>query len=200
MQYLETYYYFIVSLTETYSQHIPDILFLPIVIISHILFLFTIYFIYRKFKKRWRVKASYRYLKKINTITGENEFQRTLSYLRKIDPFIFEEMILSIIKKQGVKIYRNKRYTGDGGIDGKFKYKGKVWLIQAKRYKAHITKQHVVEFNDLVSRNRTKGIFVHTGKTGKGSKTVASNDVLFISGNNLILFLKNKKTIQEIIG
>ena len=59
---------------------------------------------------------------------------------------IFEEMILTALKKRGHKIIRNKKYTGDGGLDGQITMNGVEYLIQAKRYKNHINAAHVREF------------------------------------------------------
>lgn len=199
MQYFYSYLDFFNSLLINNNINLPEVFVLPFFFIFHFLILFSFYYILRKSKQKWRVKASYKYLKKIQDITGENEFAKTLSYLRKIDPFIYEEMILSRLKMQGYKIYRNKRYTGDGGIDGKFKFKGKMYYIQAKRYKNHITKSHVVEFNKLINKNKVNGLFVHTGKTGKGSKELQHDKMTFVSGQNMVDFLKNKKDISKII-
>ncbi|WP_192840691.1 restriction endonuclease, partial [Enterobacter hormaechei] len=41
-----------------------------------------------------------------------------MNYLRKIDPFVFEELLLEGFEAHGFRTIRNKRYTGDGGIDG----------------------------------------------------------------------------------
>ncbi|MEX6059375.1 restriction endonuclease [Enterobacter hormaechei] len=41
-----------------------------------------------------------------------------INYLRKIDPFVFEELLLEGFEAHGFRTIRNKRYTGDGGIDG----------------------------------------------------------------------------------
>lgn len=118
-----------------------------------------------------------------------------MTHLRQVDPFVFEEMILTAIKRQGHKIQRNKRYTGDGGIDGRSTIKGKDYLVQAKRYKAHINPQHVIEFAGICKRQGKRGLFVHTGKTGAKSKSVAHNTNLeMISGQRLLnLLLNNPK-------
>ena len=200
MEYFYAYLDFFSNQLINLNINLPEMFIMPLFFILHFLVLFFIYYILRKSQQKWRVKASYRYLKKICKITGENEFARTISYLRKIDPFIYEEMILSRLKTQGYKIYRNKRYTGDGGLDGKFKYKGKMFYIQAKRYKSHITKSHVVEFNEIIKRDKVKGLFVHTGKTGKGSKSLSHANMTFLSGQNMVNFLKNKKDISEILN
>lgn len=113
-----------------------------------------------------------------------------MTYLRGVNPFVFEEMILTAIKRQGFKIQRNKRYTGDGGIDGRCFINGKEYLIQAKRYKGHINPAHVIEFSAICKRLGKKGLFVHTGKTGAKSKRVAVNTNLeIISGDRLIKLL-----------
>jgi len=41
----------------------------------------------------------------------------SIAYLRKIDPYVFEELLLEALLSKGFKITRNKRYSGDGGID-----------------------------------------------------------------------------------
>lgn len=199
MEILKKYLTFIDSIFLDQGYFIPDFILLPFVGIFHILIILFLYFIYKKSRKKWRVRASYRYLKKIRSISGDNKFARTISYLRKIDPFIFEEMILSVIQEQKFKIYRNKKYTGDGGIDGRFKVGRKIYYIQAKRYQSHIAKKHVEEFNYIVARDKVKGVFIHTGKTGKGSKNIASKNVSFISGEKLVNFLNNNISIDSLL-
>ncbi|MCT6953383.1 restriction endonuclease, partial [Salmonella enterica subsp. enterica serovar Javiana] len=38
-----------------------------------------------------------------------------LSYLRKINPYVFEELLLLTLEKQGLEVIRNRSYSGDGG-------------------------------------------------------------------------------------
>ncbi|MGM8474744.1 restriction endonuclease, partial [Enterobacter hormaechei subsp. steigerwaltii] len=71
-----------------------------------------------------------------------------INYLRKIDPFVFEELLLEGFEAHGFRTIRNKRYTGDGGIDGQVIIGKYRYLIQAKRYRGHIALQHVQEFDD----------------------------------------------------
>ena len=115
------------------------------------------------------------------------------SFLRKVDPFIFEEMILTSLADTGAKIKRNHRYTGDGGIDGRATIKGTKYLIQAKRYKGHISAQHVKEFADICRRQRKKGLFIHTGKTGKQAWNNASGDQVTVISGAKMLGLMNAK-------
>ncbi len=111
-------------------------------------------------------------------------------YLRKVDPFVFEEMILTELETRGHKIKRNKRYTGDGGADGAVIINGRHWLIQAKRYSGSVNAADVIAF-DLLCRNEgARGLFVHTGRTTAGSRTTetASGYIRIISGEDLIGF------------
>ncbi|HCA3195726.1 TPA: restriction endonuclease, partial [Klebsiella pneumoniae] len=93
---------------------------------------------------------------KIRTLPG---FPQKLAYLRKINPFVFEEMLLDAFELGGYRVERNKRYTGDGGIDGKVWIDDQLYLIQAKRYTGHVAIAHIKEFNELVKRHQCKGFF-----------------------------------------
>ena len=116
--------------------------------------------------------------------------QKQLTALRGVNPFVFEEMILTAIKRRGHKITRNKKYTGDGGIDGRCQIKGVDYLIQAKRYKNHINPAHVQEFAQICRRQGKNGLFIHTGKTGKKSQGIINNnDIELISGDRLLKML-----------
>jgi len=132
--------------------------------------------------------------KKLTTFRSITDPGKQFSYIRKVDPFVFEEMILTALKDSGLKIKRNKRYTGDGGIDGKVVINGAMTLIQAKRYKGHIAAQHVTEFEGICRRRGCKGLFVHTGRTGKQARA-NRNDVDIISGQRMLNLLLGKPDI-----
>lgn len=101
---------------------------------------------------------------------------------------IFSALLLEGFEAHGFRTIRNKRYTGDGGIDGQVIIGKYRYLIQAKRYRGHIALQHVQEFEKLLKRHNCRGLFCHTGKTGAGSKSVsiASERMEIISGQRLI--------------
>jgi len=141
-----------------------------------IVLLFFIYRIYRYYKPRWRVKKAKEVLLKIRQFDTTRSHTGVINYLKKIDPFVFEELLLTCFKEAGCKIKRNRRYTGDGGIDGKVWINGKQHLIQAKRYKGHIKKSHVEEFILLCKRKRKHGLFIHTGKIGRESFSLIQNE------------------------
>lgn len=156
-----------------------------------ILVCISIGFIFTKKRHHYKIKQGSRILKKIRTFDDSNNEKRIISYLQKIDPFTFEEMLLTLFKESGAKIYRNKKYTGDGGIDGKFKYNGKWYLIQAKRYKNYINAKDVEKFDLLCKLKKMNGVFIHTGLTGKASKTIADNSthIEIIEPEDLVKFI-----------
>lgn len=153
-------------------------------------------------RKKWRVKSSRNLIKNLHSKFYEKEsYPQFMGYLKKIDPFLFEELILTVLENNKIKIKRNKRYTGDGGIDGKFYIDNQLYLIQAKRYKGHINLQHVKDFSVVCLKHKAKGVFIHTGKTGAGIKEHLhdKNFITVVSGTHLLDFLLSKRTIQEII-
>lgn len=137
-------------------------------------------------KTRWRIKAANKTLRRVRRISGQH---KQIAYLRKIDPFIFEELILTVMKRQGHRIKRNKRYTGDGGIDGQVWIRGKRHLIQAKRYSGYIRKSHLHEFDVLCKRHRCKGLFIHTGILGGGHECNETPRVKILDAERLLALL-----------
>lgn len=154
------------------------------------LFCFAIALIYYRGPSRHKrnVKAATKIINKLREI--DNPGAR-LSYLRKIDPFVFEELILTGFKSKGYKIKRNKRYTGDGGIDGRVKKDGKWYLVQAKRYSNSINPSHVLEFDSVIKKHKAAGgFFVHTGRTGAKSLEYKTDCIEFVSGDKLLTLIK----------
>jgi restriction system protein len=139
------------------------------------------------------IKLANKFLEKINFIANKNP-ALAFGYLRKINPFVFEELLLLAFKKQNYRIQENLRYTGDKGIDGTvFDVTGKKYLIQAKRYKGCINAAHVENFSALVNKtNAHAGFFIHTGRTGRKPYSAKSNDVRIISGSRLINLITGK--------
>lgn len=138
-------------------------------------------------KKHWvyRLEAA----RHLSRLKGEPpEHQMTL--LRQVNPFVFEEIILTAIKRRGCKIVRNKRYTGDGGVDGRCYLNGKEYLIQAKCYSTHINPAHVKDFARICRYRKKRGLFIHTGRTGAKSKSIANAEgIEIISGERLLKML-----------
>lgn len=115
---------------------------------------------------------------------------RVIAYLRKINPFVFEELILLAFKEHGFPVIPNKRYTGDGGIDGQVNVYGSTWPIQAKRYSKHVKKSHVDQFARLINeKSYHGGIFIHTGRTGKEVRDTYRNGTLIILSGSVLVDL-----------
>ena len=140
----------------------------------------------------WRRFKSRKMLKTLQTINPKSERRRMFQTMRGLDPFVFEEMILDAFKARGIRIIRNKRYIGDGGLDGQCVIGKKRVLIQAKRYKDYIKPDHVREFIALCNRWNALGLFVHTGKTGPSSKRLIDehNHIDMVSGQKLLRLFK----------
>lgn len=111
-----------------------------------------------------------------------------IAYLRRLNPFVFEELILEAFERAGHKVHRNHRYTGDGGVDGAVVIDGILHLVQAKRYAKHINLAHVHQFALLVRQRRCCGLFCHTGKTGAAVRALAQAcpEIRILSGDKLL--------------
>jgi restriction system protein len=142
---------------------------------------------------RRRQDAAERRAITISEIVGKDAqetFARRIAYLRKIDPLVFEELVLDAFQKEGWIVQRSTRYSGDGGIDGRIFQNGKWCGIQCKRYKGAIKTDHVKQFvRDLHKENLEYGFFVHTGRT-PGSVHYLSEQIEILSGQKLIRLLE----------
>jgi restriction system protein len=126
---------------------------------------------------------------------------QALTYLRKVDTAVTEEAILSLFERSGTLVLRNRRYTGDGGIDGQVYIPRLGWAaIQTKRYSSAINPAHVEEFADLVARRGfAAGIFVHTGRTGPMSRqAVRGRPVFILSGEQLCVCLSGASPLDQL--
>lgn len=145
-------------------------------------------------KHHRNVKKATVILKKLRSFTGEGVDGRVITYLRKINPYVFEELLLTAFKENGYRITRNMRYSGDGGIDGKVSMNGKNYVVQAKRYVNYIKEEHINELYACIRRESADGgFFIHTGKTGKDKMNRHRNGTIeIISGQKLATFILNK--------
>jgi len=138
---------------------------------------------------QYHIRQSASVLKKIRSL---NSWPEVIGYLRKVHPSTFEELILTALSDGGIRIKRNQRYTGDGGVDGvAYLPSGKKLIIQAKRYGGHVNTQHVQGFAALCDQQSSAGIFVHTGKTPQAAWGNVSSSVKIISGKKLVSLLCN---------
>ncbi|MBP2195059.1 restriction endonuclease [Pantoea cypripedii] len=125
-----------------------------------------------------------------------------IAWLRKMNPYVFEEMLLTALSRQGLRIQRNDRYSGDNGSDGQVWINGRRWLIQAKRYSATISAAHVSAFGLLSEREGCPGLFVHTGRTGEVSREAFRhyNGIMLISGQRLLWLLAGDRRWMDTLN
>jgi restriction system protein len=155
------------------------------------IFLVVFYYIFKPSKHKKNIQKASKVLLKIRTIEGQFREAQILTYLRKINPYVFEELLLTVFEEHGYAIKRNKRYSHDGGLDGKIYDKGKLIYVQAKRYKSYINAAHLKAFKVCVEKSNAKsGFFIHTGKTGKELyDNFRNSNISILSGSKLIQFI-----------
>ena len=148
---------------------------------------FWLYVLIRKKSHQRRVKQAMRVAQTLQRPEFKHAPGRLFSYVRTIDPFVFEELLLIAFKSRGLKVIHNKRYTGDGGIDGIVVLPSKHRIaIQAKRYKQHINVHHLHDFSRAIHAFGCHGgYFIHCGKSGSTVYQQLPKGISLISGNNL---------------
>ncbi|RXJ82158.1 restriction endonuclease [Arcobacter sp. F2176] len=155
---------------------------------------FCLWLFFRTREKKshaWRKKSANKTLAKIRAFEHQGQI---FSYLRKIDPFVMEELILNTLeKRKDIDIIRNEKYTGDGGVDGRFIHivenEKRLYLVQVKRYSKYINASDINKLDEQIKKEKAyKGLFVHTGKSGKlvYNNLALSGNINLISGNGLI--------------
>lgn len=163
----------------------PGMLILSLSALVAALALFRIVALGNKHKRN--IARSHRVLKKVSRIHRESAKGQVMAYLRCVDPYVFEETVLSAFHQQGLRVIRNRRYSGDGGIDGKLRIGKKTLLIQVKRYRSHIRLVDLREFAQICENKGVGGLFIHTGRTGGASWSFCQNTpIRIISGDLLI--------------
>lgn len=145
--------------------------------------------------RRYQATAA-RVLERLPQLAGDAQ---RLTYLRKINPYVFEELLLLACERQGHPVKRNASYSGDGGLDGQIIIDGKKYFIQAKRYGRTITPSHIQDFGALLLKSRCEGFFIHTGRTGHLSRALLQNHphVHLVSGQHLLDLLAGKPCWNE---
>ena len=123
------------------------------------------------------------------------QLPEALAILRKMNPYAFEELLLTCCQEQGWDIEHNVRYTGDGGLDGRVTIAGRLYLIQAKRYRGYINLKHIHDFNQVIQQEKAYGgFFIHSGKTGELAKELLREyQISLLSGQRLVNFVLGQK-------
>ena len=85
------------------------------------------------------------------------QLPEAIAILRKMNPYAFEELLLTCYHEKGWEIERNFSYSNDGGLDGRVTIALKLYLIQAKRYRGYINPKHIHDFNQVIRREKAYG-------------------------------------------
>lgn len=140
------------------------------------------------------IRTAKKTLSRIKKLSRRNDHDAIFKVLRsKISPYVFEELVLTSFEQYGAKITRSTSYSGDGGIDGKVKMKGKTFLIQSKKYTGYIKASDTRDHISLCKSRGALGYFVHTGLSGRMSKkAIVDSPVTIISDTDLVNLLTGK--------
>ncbi len=151
-------------------------------------------------KHRRNIQHSYLLVQQFRKEASLAKLPAAIATLRRLDPYVFEELLLTCCEDQGWEIERSFRYTGDGGVDGRVLIAGSMYLVQAKRYKDYINPQQIEKFRMVIQREGAAGgFFIHTGKTGTLSKQLLTEfRITLISGQKLVDFVLGRKV--RIVG
>lgn len=123
--------------------------------------------------------------------------QELLSQIKKISPFKFEKVVITLLLKMGYggpsQIGLVTQKSRDGGIDGIINEDelglGKIY-IQAKRWENQVTEPQIHQFvGALDGQNAKKGIFITTSyftpDASEYAKKIIGKDIVLIDGTQL---------------
>lgn len=178
---------------------IPIKLILIFIIILILLFYFSRFGSVKQKRHRYKIKKAKQIILKFGDFNDEFRNAKIITYLRKIDPYVFEELLLEAFEIKGYRVKRNKSYSNDGGVDGLiFNEKDERIFVQAKRYKGFVNRQHIHDFSRFISANNAVGgYFIHTGKTSKLIlEQFRDSNIHIISGSKLVELITILKLIN----
>jgi restriction system protein len=142
-----------------------------------------------------RVRQARSVIERIRGFEGEALSARCIGYLRAVDPWVFEEVVLTCLEEGGAAILRNTAYTNDGGVDGRVhSVEASQWIpVQCKRFERHVCRADIVDFQNLLrERGYRRGLFVHTGRTGVAVRgSLRESEVELVSGEKLAQLVRN---------
>lgn len=145
-----------------------------------------------------RIARSRRILATLARFRGQGAGARAFAYLRTVDPHTFEEGVLGSIEAAGFVVLRNRRYTGDGGVDGRMRLPGtfgKALAVQVKRYRSAIKPSHVGDFERATrAGGHAGGLLVHCGRTGPLTRlALYGKPIDLVSGSSLLNLLLRQR-------
>ena len=80
-------------------------------------------------------------------------------------------------------------------LDGRVTIAGRLYLIQAKRYRSYINPKHIHDFNQVIQQEKAYGgFFIHSGKTGELAKELLREyQISLLSGQRLVNFVLGQR-------
>ena len=119
---------------------------------------------------------------------------RSLSDLKRMHPFKFEDYVAKLYKNMGYSVKQTKR-TGDGGKDIVATKNGQTYFVECKRYSDPINVHKMRDFVGacVLGGKDVKGIYVTTSSFTNDAKSAANRiGIKMIDGNKLMSMIRSK--------
>lgn len=148
-------------------------------------------------RHRRNIRNAKNVLSKIRSFEHDGQI---IAYLKKINPYVFEEMVVQLFKEAGYLIWLTPSYSGDGGVDGKVFHPAVGWCrIQSKRYGKAIRTQHVHDFIAVVGKRH--GFFVHSGTSTDDIRALLRGTrVRMLSGAQLVRVIRHPHVLLRLFS
>ena len=119
---------------------------------------------------------------------------RSLSDLKRMHPFKFEDYVAKLYKNMGYSVKQTKR-TGDGGKDIIATKNGQTYFVECKRYSDPVNVHKMRDFVGacVLGGKDIKGIYVTTSSFTNDAKSAANRiGIQMIDGNKLMSMIRSK--------
>lgn len=119
---------------------------------------------------------------------------KSLSDLKRMHPFKFEDYVAKLYKNMGYSVKQTKR-TGDGGKDIVATKNGQTYFVECKRYSDPINVHKMRDFVGacVLGGKDVKGIYVTTSSFTNDAKSAANRiGIQMIDGNKLMSMIRSK--------
>ena len=119
---------------------------------------------------------------------------RSLSDLKRMHPFKFEDYVAKLYKNMGYSVKQTKR-KGDGGKDIVATKNGQTYFVECKRYSDPINVHKMRDFVGacVLGGKDVKGIYVTTSSFTNDAKSAANRiGIQMIDGNKLMSMIRSK--------
>ena len=119
---------------------------------------------------------------------------RSLSDLKRMHPFKFEDYVAKLYKNMGYSVKQTKR-TGDGGKDIVATKNGQTYFVECKRYSDPINVHKMRDFVGacVLGGKDVKGIYDTTSSFTNDAKSAANRiGIQMIDGNKLMSMIRSK--------